>query len=69
MTVEYLTRNMDHPLSLLAFGTLIGVVVVTAFFFIRFLRRKGVHPMDGQRERNIGEIRDEAGNGSGGRPN
>jgi hypothetical protein len=43
------------------FTLLIAIVLL-----VRFLRKPANrHPMDGQRERNIGEIREEAGEGSG----
>lgn len=47
-----------HPLSLLLFGTLIIVVIAAVVLLLRFLRKPGNrHPMDGQRERSIDEIR------------
>lgn len=49
------------PISLLMFGTLAAVLVVGVFLLTRFLRKPGNrHPMEGQRERNIDEIRREA---------
>lgn len=55
-------QNPDHPITLLAFGTLIGVLILAAIALARFLRnRRHRHPMRGQRERNIEEIRTEGG--------
>ena len=46
------------PISLLMFGTLAAVVVVGLVLLLRHLRKPGNrHPMEGQRERNIDEIR------------
>lgn len=45
-------------ISVLMFGTFTIVLVVVAFLLIRFFSKpKNLHPMDGQRERNIDEIR------------
>lgn len=46
------------PISLLMFGTLAIVVIVGIVLLLRLLRKpENRHPMDGQRERNIDEIR------------
>lgn len=46
------------PISLLMFGTLAIVVIVGIVLLLRHLRKPGNrHPMDGERERNIDEIR------------
>lgn len=46
------------PISFLMFGTLAAVVIIGVILLLRFLRKPGNrHPMDGQRERNIDEIR------------
>lgn len=53
------TANMT---GLLGFGTLIVGLLIAVIIWARFMRDpKNHHPMDGQRERNIEEIRDEAG--------
>ena len=50
----------DHPISLLLFGTLAAVAIVLAFLLVGIVRkRSNRHPMDGERERNIAEIREE----------
>ena len=44
--------------------TLIAGLLIAVFLLMRFLRKPANrHPMDGQRERNIGEIREEVGEG------
>ena len=49
-----------HPISLLLFGTFAIAAIILAFLLIRFLRKsENRHPMDGDRERNIDEIREE----------
>lgn len=49
-----------HPISLLLFGTLIAVAAIALVLLIRFMSKRGNrHSMDGDRERNIQEIRDE----------
>ncbi len=46
------------PITMLMFGTLIAVVVIGTILLLRHLRKPGNrHPMAGQRERNIDEIR------------
>lgn len=55
--------DTGHPLSLLIYVTFAAVVLVVAFMLVKFLRKPGNrHPMAGQRERNIEEIREEGGN-------
>lgn len=50
----------DHPISLLLVGTFAVVAIVLVLLIIGVMRkRSNRHPMDGQRERNIAEIRDE----------
>lgn len=47
-----------HPVSWLMFGTLAVVLALLVFLILRFFRKPGrAHPMAGERERNIGEIR------------
>jgi hypothetical protein len=50
-----------HPLSLLGFGT-IGIVLLLAVVALAWFwrNRRHRHPMAGERERNIDEIRREA---------
>jgi hypothetical protein len=49
------------PISLLMFGTLVIALIIAVVMLLRFLRKPANrHPMAGERERNIGEIRDEA---------
>lgn len=44
-------------ISTLMFATLIAAALIGAFVLIKFLRKPGNrHPMEGVRERNIGEI-------------
>ena len=46
----------------LAFGTIGVVLLALAVILIRFLSKpKNRHPMDGQPERNIAEIREQSG--------
>ena len=52
------------PISLLMFGTLTAVLIIGLVLLLRFLRKPGNrHPMEGQRERNIDEIRREGPEG------
>ena len=47
---------------MLGMFTLIASLLIAIVLLVRFLRKPANrHPMDGQRERNIGEIREEAG--------
>jgi hypothetical protein len=49
---------------MLGMFTLIASLLIAIVLLVRFLRKPANrHPMDGQRERNIGEIREEAGEG------
>ena len=46
----------------LGFGTLIVGLIIAIIIWARFMRKpENRHPMDGKRERNIEEIREEAG--------
>lgn len=46
----------------LGFGTLAIALIIAIILLLRFIRTpENRHPMDGQRERNIQEIREEAG--------
>lgn len=46
----------------LGFGTLIVGLIIAIIIYARFMRKpENRHPMDGKRERNIEEIREEAG--------
>jgi membrane protein implicated in regulation of membrane protease activity len=46
----------------LGFGTLAIALIIAIVLWLRFMRKpENRHPMDGERERNIGQIRDEAG--------
>lgn len=48
--------------GLLGFGTLIIGLIIAVIIWARFMRDpKNRHPMKGERERNLGEIREEAG--------
>ena len=52
--------NADHPISLLIWVTFAAVLLIGGFVLARFLRKPGNrHPMDGERERNIQEIRED----------
>lgn len=51
--------------SALGFGTLILALIIAVVLLLRFLRKpENRHPMDGQPERNIQQIRDDAERGS-----
>ncbi len=53
----------------LMFGTIGIVLVILIILLARFLRKpQNRHPMDGERERTIDEIRDEATPDRGSRP-
>lgn len=57
--------NTPEMTSLLGFGTLILALIITVVILLRFLRKpENRHPMDGQSERNIQQIREDAENGS-----
>lgn len=48
--------------GLLGFGTLIIGLIIAVIIWARFMRDpKNRHPMKGERERNLGEIREGAG--------
>lgn len=47
--------------STLGFGTLIVGLLIAVVIWVRFMRKpENRHPMRGQEERNIGEIREDA---------
>jgi hypothetical protein len=53
--------NLASPISLLMFVTLAAALAIALALFVGFMRkRKNRHPMAGQPERNIDEIRGEA---------
>ena len=53
--------NTPELTSVLGFGTLIIAAIIAALLLLRFLRTPGNrHPMDGEPERNIQQIRDDA---------
>ena len=53
--------NTPEMTSALGFGTLIIALLIAVVLLLRFLRKpENRHPMDGQRERNIEQIRDDA---------
>ena len=57
--------NTPELTSLLGFGTLILALIIAVVILLRFLRKpENRHPMDGQPERNIQQIREDAENGS-----
>jgi hypothetical protein len=57
--------NTPEMTSLWGFGTLILALVVAVVVLLRFLRKpENRHPMDGQPERNIQQIREDAERGS-----
>lgn len=53
--------NTPEMTSALGFGTLIIALIIAVVLLLRFLRKpENRHPMDGQPERNIQQIRDDA---------
>ena len=53
--------NTPEMTSALGFGTLIVALIIAVVLLLRFLRKpENRHPMDGQPERNIQQIRDDA---------
>lgn len=53
--------NPGHPLSLLIYVTFGAALAIALALFVNFMRkRRNRHPMDGQPERNIDEIRHDA---------
>ena len=53
--------NTPEMTSALGFGTLIIALLIAVVLLLRFLRKpENRHPMDGQPERNIEQIRDDA---------
>ncbi|MBL0922986.1 MAG: hypothetical protein IBJ12_00780 [Sphingomonadaceae bacterium] len=54
--------NTEEMTSWLGFGTLIVALLIAVILWVRFMRKpQNRHPMRGERERNIEEIRQEAG--------
>lgn len=62
---DYLS-DTDHPISLLGFGTT-GIVLLAAVLLLWFFLRSNGHrhPMAGQHDRTIREMRAEGGAGDG----
>ena len=57
--------NTPEMTSLLGFGTLILALIIAVVILLRFLRKpENRHPMEGQSERNIQQIREDAEIGS-----
>lgn len=57
--------NTPALTSALGFGTLILALIIAVVVLLRFLRKpENRHPMDGQPERNIQQIRNDAERGS-----
>ena len=53
--------NTPELTSALGFGTLVIALIIAMFLLLRFLRKpENRHPMDGEPERNIQQIRDDA---------
>lgn len=51
----------QEMVSSLGFGTLIIVLIVALVVYLNFIRKpRNRHPTEGERERNIGEIRQDA---------
>ena len=48
-------------ISTLMLGTIIAALVIGVVLLVRFRSRHGKHPMAGERERNIGQIRRDGG--------
>lgn len=52
--------NAGHPLSLLIYMTFAAAAAIAIILLVWFLRKSGNrHPMAGERERNIDQIREE----------
>lgn len=50
----------NSPISLLMFGTIAVALVIAIVLALRFFRKpENRHPMEGDRERNIGQVIDE----------
>lgn len=57
--------NTPEMTSALGFGTLGIALLIAVLLLLRFLRKpENRHPMDGQPERNIQQIRDDAARGA-----
>jgi hypothetical protein len=53
--------NTEEMTSWLGFGTLIVALIIALILLLRFMRKPdNRHPMRGERERNIEEIREDA---------
>jgi hypothetical protein len=53
--------NTEEMTSWLGFGTLIVALIIALILLLRFMRKpENRHPMRGERERNIEEIREGA---------
>ena len=53
--------NTPELTSALGFGTLVIALIIAMFLLLRFPRKpENRHPMDGEPERNIQQIRDDA---------
>ncbi len=53
--------NTPELTSALGFGTLVIALIIAVLLLLRFLRKpENRHPMDGEPERNIQQIRDDA---------
>jgi hypothetical protein len=56
--------DTEQMTSLLGFGTLAVALMIAVIMWVRFMRKpQNRHPMQGERERNIEEIREEATDG------
>jgi hypothetical protein len=55
-----MTDSAANPVWLLAWGTLGIAILIAVIMLVRFYGKNRAHPMRGQRERNIEEIRDSA---------
>lgn len=57
--------NTPEMTSALGFGTLIIALIIAVILLLRFLRKpENRHPMEGQPERNIQQIREDAERGT-----
>ena len=51
--------DAGHPLSLLIYMTFAAVIAVVVILSLRYFRKSERHPMEGERERTIDEIRED----------